>query len=95
MIGKIRLLARYIRDKNTSLLKKLLILGSILYLILPFDLVPDFVIGLGWLDDILVGVFIWLAVKSELNEYNKVKHRSDKKASKVIKFRQKQEDNRK
>lgn len=85
----IRLLISYIKDKETSLIKKLLILGSLLYFVLPFDFVPDFILGIGWLDDILVGIFIWMAVKSELDSYNRTKQKSCKKTSKVIEFKQK------
>ena len=43
-----------------SLRKYLAILASLAYVISPVDLVPDFVPGLGWLDDLFViGALIW------------------------------------
>jgi hypothetical protein len=36
------------------------ILAAVLYVISPVDVVPDFIPGLGWLDDLLViGILLW------------------------------------
>ncbi|MGE5678365.1 MAG: YkvA family protein [Pseudomonadota bacterium] len=86
MIGRIRLIIRYLRDKDVSIFKKLLIIGSMLYLISPVDIVPDYIIGLGILDDITVLSFIWLALKSELDDYNNRKGPGRIKKAKVIPF---------
>jgi len=32
---------------------------AIVYAIWPFDLIPNFIIGLGWIDDILVLYLVW------------------------------------
>jgi hypothetical protein len=32
---------------------------AILYVIWPFDLIPNYLIGIGWIDDILVLVMVW------------------------------------
>ena len=47
------------------LLRKLFpILASILYVVSPVDVVPDFLPGLGWVDDlIVVGYLIWYLTK--------------------------------
>ncbi|MFQ5847372.1 MAG: DUF1232 domain-containing protein [Candidatus Methylomirabilales bacterium] len=38
----------------------LLIVGALLYILSPVDLVPDLVPGLGWLDDLIVlGLLLW------------------------------------
>ncbi|NLM42810.1 MAG: DUF1232 domain-containing protein [Clostridiales bacterium] len=89
-MGKIKLLLRYINDKEVSIFKKLLILAGLLYLIFPMDIVPDFLIGLGILDDAAVLLFVWNAVKSELKEYSK--KFSDIDNSKVIEVDFKKED---
>jgi uncharacterized membrane protein YkvA (DUF1232 family) len=39
-------------DENTSLKDKAVIIGALGYFILPLDLVPDFIPGLGFTDDI-------------------------------------------
>lgn len=83
-MNKIRLLIKYIKDDRVSAYKKLLILGSLLYLIFPFDIVPDFMIGLGLLDDAAVILFVWNALKSELKEYEEKLRKTDIDQSKVI-----------
>lgn len=36
-----------------------LIIGALLYVIFPRDLVPDFLVGWGWLDDLFVLYMLW------------------------------------
>jgi len=39
---------------------------SILYIVSPIDLIPDFIPGIGWIDDIIVGVVGVLPMFREL-----------------------------
>ena len=52
------------------LLRKLFpILASILYVVSPVDVVPDFLPGLGWVDDlIVVGCLIWYLTKHQTGQ---------------------------
>lgn len=79
----------YIKDKEVPFFKKGLILGSLLYFVLPTDIVPDFIIGLGWLDDATVAAFIWNALRTEIREYIDKRKIAD---SKVISFEEKRKD---
>lgn len=63
------LLPRYLLDKSVPLTRKLLLLLGVLYIVIPFDITPDFIPLLGWLDDIGVGTFLWYYLKSELMNY--------------------------
>ncbi len=47
-----RLILRLMMDRRVPVWSKLIIPGGIIYMISPFDIIPDFLIGLGWLDDI-------------------------------------------
>jgi len=85
MLKRIKLTVQYLKDKEVSFFKKLLIIGSLLYLVFPVDIVPDFIVGLGILDDISVLSFVWLALKSELDEYGSKKGIHGGK-SKIIPF---------
>jgi uncharacterized membrane protein YkvA (DUF1232 family) len=39
------------------------ILAAILYLVSPVDVIPDFLPGLGWLDDLVVlGILAWVLI---------------------------------
>lgn len=86
MLRNIRYFFSYIRDKEVSIFKRGLLLASLLYFILPTDLVPDFIIGLGWLDDAAVAAFIWNALNTEISDYIGRRKASD---SRVIDFDEK------
>lgn len=50
-----KLISQLMRDPRVGLLPKLLFLASLVYLISPLDLVPDFIIPiLGWGDDLVI-----------------------------------------
>jgi len=70
-MSNIKLLLIYIKDREVSIFKKLLILIGLLYLVFPMDIVPDFLIGIGILDDAAVLLFVWNAIRNELAEYSK------------------------
>ncbi len=36
-----------------------LLIGALLYVFFPFDVVPDFLVGWGWLDDLIVVYMLW------------------------------------
>lgn len=62
--GIARLLYISIIDRRTPLLAKLLPILVVIYFIVPFDIVPDFIPFAGYLDDIVVvPLGIWLALR--------------------------------
>ena len=52
------LVGRLVRDPRVPRRRKLLLVGLIGYLALPFDLVPDFIPVAGQLDDVIVVVLV-------------------------------------
>lgn len=50
----LKLFSRLAADARVSPAAKLVLVASAVYLILPMDLVPDFLIGVGQLDDVAV-----------------------------------------
>jgi uncharacterized membrane protein YkvA (DUF1232 family) len=50
----VRLFSRLIKDPRVAASPKLLVAGILAYVILPTDLFPDFLIGIGQLDDLAV-----------------------------------------
>ena len=43
--------------------------GAVAYVISPLDLIPDFLVPLGWTDDLLVLAAAWQVVKRDLRRY--------------------------
>ena len=58
------LLKRLLTDPRVPLRSKLLFGGTLVYLVSPIDVIPDFIPGLGQLDDVVVAL---LALHSILN----------------------------
>lgn len=53
-----------LKDSRTPLLAKILLGAAIAYVLLPFDILPDIVPGIGYLDDILiVALLVFIALK--------------------------------
>jgi len=61
------LLYRMITDDNFKMSNKsrLIIAGTLAYVVMPVDVIPDFIPVVGWLDDIFI---IGLAIKTLSNE---------------------------
>jgi uncharacterized membrane protein YkvA (DUF1232 family) len=43
-----------LRDARTPTSAKLLVAGAVAYLLSPIDIIPDVLVGIGWVDDIAV-----------------------------------------
>jgi uncharacterized membrane protein YkvA (DUF1232 family) len=51
----VRLHWRLLCDRRVSLAAKAVLLAGVAYFVMPLDLIPDYpLIGLGWLDDVVV-----------------------------------------
>jgi uncharacterized membrane protein YkvA (DUF1232 family) len=50
----VKLFSRLVKDPRVSASPKLVVAGTLAYVILPTDLLPDFLIGVGQLDDLAV-----------------------------------------
>lgn len=66
---KIRYLLFFLTDPKVSFLKKLWVLIPFIYLLLPTDLIPDFLIGPGFIDDILIILPFWRKIQRDLEQY--------------------------
>jgi len=70
----VKLFSRLAKDSRVALGPKLLLAGIFAYLVFPADLVPDFLIGLGQVDDLLVlflglKLFLRLCPKAVVQEH--------------------------
>lgn len=56
-------------DKEQSLWKKALVIGSAIYLISPIEFVPDFLLPIGLIDDIVLWACILVLLGDTLDAY--------------------------
>ncbi|OIN68384.1 hypothetical protein BLD48_00485 [Exiguobacterium sp. KRL4] len=57
----------YRNIRRTTILK---VIGALIYLVSPIDLVPDFVLGFGFADDIAIILFVTKTVFEELTRFS-------------------------
>ncbi len=50
----VKLLGRLVRDPRVSVRRKTFAAAALVYVVSPIDLIPDFVAGIGQLDDLIV-----------------------------------------
>ena len=46
-----------------------MVVAAILYFLLPLDSIPDFILGLGYLDDVTIITFVYHQLSDELEKY--------------------------
>ncbi len=59
-------------DPKTPARSRLIIIGALAYFVSPIDLVPDFLLGLGFLDDASILMAAIAAVRSSIREEHRV-----------------------
>jgi len=63
-------------DPATPLRAKTILIGALAYFILPLDVVPDFVLGLGFTDDMAVLVVAVNVVRTHLHQRHRDRARN-------------------
>jgi uncharacterized membrane protein YkvA (DUF1232 family) len=66
-----RLLRAYVKREytNVPLQSLILIVAAVLYFVLPIDVIPDFLVGFGYLDDAAVIAWVVATVKKVLDDF--------------------------
>ena len=69
------LLLAMLKDKEFHLKPSTwaILAGAVAYVVLPVDVIPDFILGLGWIDDTFVLAMVTAGVEHEISEYRKRK----------------------
>jgi uncharacterized membrane protein YkvA (DUF1232 family) len=75
LVARVSLLASVVADCAAGRYRKLpwrsvaALAAALAYVISPFDLIPDFLVPIGWTDDMLVLVIAWRVLRKELRQY--------------------------
>jgi uncharacterized membrane protein YkvA (DUF1232 family) len=62
-------------DAATPMTVRATLFGALAYFILPFDVIPDFIVGLGYTDDAAVLLAAYTAAKTHITEEHRAKAR--------------------
>lgn len=57
-IRRLQLLWEIVKHRKTPWVVRLLLVGGFVYILLPFDLIPDHFLIVGWLDDLALAVVL-------------------------------------
>ena len=77
MIGRVRLMIMMVTDYRDGAYRRIpafsiwMIVFALLYVAGPFDLIPDIIPGMGWLDDAFIVGLVFGAVSHDLKKYCK------------------------
>lgn len=69
ILRRIKAIFYLLKDKTVPLRKKALVIFGLIYLFLPVDLIPPILFPFGFLDDIILWVYILWHLKDELDSY--------------------------
>lgn len=67
--GRIKAISSMMKDKTVPKRKKLLVVIGVIYLFLPVDLIPPVLFPFGFIDDIVLWVWIIWHLKDTLDQY--------------------------
>ena len=59
-------------DPTTPLASRLTLIGALAYFVTPFDIVPDFILALGFIDDASILLAAITAVRASIKEEHRV-----------------------
>ncbi len=71
LMALIRLIRAYTAGSYTKIPSKSLVmaLGAVIYFLNPFDIVPDFLPGIGYMDDMTVIAYVIKSIKKDLEAF--------------------------
>jgi len=75
VLGQVDLASRVLQDYVSGRYRRIpwvalaALAAAVAYVLSPFDLIPDFLIPIGWSDDLLVLAAAWRFVKGDLRRY--------------------------
>lgn len=69
IIKRIKAIKFMMKDKNVPKRKKALVIAGIIYLFMPFDLIPIALFPIAWLDDLILWIWILYHLRETLDKY--------------------------
>lgn len=69
IIKRIKAIKFMMKDPTVKRRKKALIIVGIIYLFLPFDLIPPILFPIAWIDDLILWIWILYHLRKTLDKY--------------------------
>lgn len=69
LLKRIAAISSLLKDKTVPFRKKALVVFGIVYLFLPVDLIPPILFPFGFIDDLILWIYILWTLKDELDKY--------------------------
>ena len=66
---RIKAIRFMMKDKTVPRRKKALVIGGLIYLVLPFNLIPPVLFTVGWIEDLLLWIWISWHLRDILDRY--------------------------
>ena len=68
---------RFFTRSDINMVTKLPVLFAVLYILSPFDIVPDWIPLVGWIEDIVIGILAYFYAQRVVNEATLVRQQRD------------------
>ena len=69
IINRVKAISSMLKDKTVPKSKKALVLFGLIYLVLPVDIIPPVLFPFGFLDDLVLWIWIIWHLKDNLDQY--------------------------
>ncbi len=69
LMKRIKAIGSLLKDRTVPFRKKALVIFGIIYLFLPVDLIPPILFPFGFIDDLILWIYILWTLKDELDAY--------------------------
>lgn len=69
IVKRVKAIRFMMKDKTVPRRKKALIVAGIIYLFLPFDLIPPVLFPVAWIDDLILWIWILYHLRETLDKY--------------------------
>lgn len=71
LFKRIGAILKLIKDRKVPIHKKAMVLAGLIYVVSPLDIVPDPVLGFGFIDDAVLMMYIISKISDQLDRYIK------------------------